>query len=219
MKTMIQKAMLLVLLALPVSVAGQEKIDKIVKELESKGVEVSLIVKRNHESKKTYMRSRTLTFISKDSNYLNRLLKAFEEESEQADEAYMNRGEASVYPRITVINLRKGIDNTGSTKVSKLVFVKGKIRHTYTMKVRYREKADPVVTLNILYTDKSVPANKGGYSFFMDDLSLNNLETELGELEELGELGELGNLLDGLTENNESAKEEEPASDGVNVQQ
>ena len=75
------------------SMMAQSHIDKIVDELEQKGVDVSKVVKRDPKTKKPYSIVKSLTFYSKDSNYANRLKEAFKKEAENAvQESVSNKG-------------------------------------------------------------------------------------------------------------------------------
>ena len=65
---------------------AQNHIDKIVDELEQKGVDASKVVKRDPKTKKPYSIVKSLTFYSKDSNYANRLKEAFRKDAEDAIE-------------------------------------------------------------------------------------------------------------------------------------
>ena len=91
MKNMNRLTMMLLWLMVSAAATAQGKIDKIVKEIESKGVEATVVVKRNSESKKMYLRIQTYFFRSKNGKYANQLVEAFREESEDADEAIMNK--------------------------------------------------------------------------------------------------------------------------------
>ena len=65
-------------------VMAQNHIDKIVDELEQKGVDAKKVVKRDPKTKKPYYIVKSLTFYSKDSNYANRLKEAFKKDAEDA---------------------------------------------------------------------------------------------------------------------------------------
>ena len=65
-------------------VMAQSRIDKIVDELEQKGVDAKKVVKRDPNTKKPYYIVKSLTFYSKDSNYANRLKEAFGKDAEDA---------------------------------------------------------------------------------------------------------------------------------------
>ena len=111
-----------ILLSLMVSVVAmaQEKIEKIAKELESKGVEATVVVKRNSESKKVYLRTQVYKFKSAGGKYANQLVEAFKSESENADEAVMNKPATSFSG--------KGGKNEGTTKRYQLVYNEGKVK-------------------------------------------------------------------------------------------
>ena len=67
-------------------VMAQSRIDKIVDELEQKGVDTKKVVRRDPKTKKPYSIVKSLTFYSKDSNYANRLKEAFRKDAEDAIE-------------------------------------------------------------------------------------------------------------------------------------
>lgn len=149
---------LVVCLMVSAAAFSQQKIEKIVKELESKGVESSLVVKRNRDTKKVYMRSRKYDFISKNSNYANQLLAAFKADADEADEAYINA---------------PGKQNT-------LVFYEGSSKTIYKLNVRRKSNEDPRVTLEIVTRDTSVKPNKGDLDILTIDMG-NYSYIDLGE--------------------------------------
>ena len=121
MKNMNRLTMMLLWLMVSAAATAQGKIDKIVKEIESKGVEATVVVKRNSESKKMYLRIQTYFFRSKNGKYANQLVEAFREESEDADEAIMNKPVKSF--------IKSG--QTGTTKHYELVFTEKKVKKIY----------------------------------------------------------------------------------------
>lgn len=75
------------------SATAQSHIDKIVEELEQKGVDVSKVVKRDPKTKKVVSETKNLSFYSKDSKYANRLKEAFKKDAEDAiQETIYNHG-------------------------------------------------------------------------------------------------------------------------------
>ena len=75
------------------SAIAQSHIDKIVDELEQKGVDISKVVRRDPKTKKIVSETKNLSFYSKDGNYANRLKEAFNKDAEDAvQENVNNRG-------------------------------------------------------------------------------------------------------------------------------
>lgn len=65
-------------------VAAQQKIDRLMDEIESRGVDVNTVIKRDKKTgKMTYM-TRQMTFRSRKGNYAKKLERAFDEESRKA---------------------------------------------------------------------------------------------------------------------------------------
>lgn len=110
------------------SMMAQSHIDKIVDELEQKGVDVSKVVKRDPKTKKPYSIVKSLTFYSKDSNYANRLKEAFKKEAENA--------------------VQESVSNKGNNYV--LIFKDGKIKTTYSMSITPLKDKDPLVSISII---------------------------------------------------------------------
>ena len=133
------KAKILILTMLAVLLANspvvaQSHIDKIVDEIEQKGVDVSKVVKRDPKTKKPYSIVKSLTFYSKDSNYANRLKEAFRKDAEDADQ--------------------ESVSNKGNNY--RLVFVDGKKKTTYSLTIQERQDKDPLVILKIIMRDGNV---------------------------------------------------------------
>ena len=115
-------------------VMAQSHIDKIVDEIEQKGVDVSQVVKRDPKTKKPYSIVKSLTFYSKDSNYANRLKEAFRKDAEDADQ--------------------ESVSNKGNNY--RLIFVDGKKKTTYSLTIQERQDKDPRVSLKIVMRDGNV---------------------------------------------------------------
>lgn len=65
-------------------VAAQQKIDRLMDEIESRGVDVNTVIKRDKKTgRMTYM-TRQMTFRSRKGNYAKKLERAFDEESRKA---------------------------------------------------------------------------------------------------------------------------------------
>lgn len=118
-------------------VMAQSRIDKIVDEIEQKGVDVSKVVKRDPKTKKPYSITKSLTFYSKDGNYANRLKEAFRKDAEDAEQ--------------------ESVSNKGNNY--RLIFVDGKKRSIYSLNIQERQDKDPRVSLKIVMRDGNVKEN------------------------------------------------------------
>ena len=119
------------------SAAAQSHIDKIVDEIEQKGVDVSKVVKRDPKTKKPYSIVKRLTFYSKDGNYAKRLKEAFQKDAEDATE--------------------EKVEKKGNHYV--LIFIDGKKKTIYTLDIQERQEKDPQVGLSIVMRDANVKEN------------------------------------------------------------
>lgn len=115
-------------------VMAQSRIDKIVDEIEQKGVDVSKVVKRDPKTKKPYSITKSLTFYSKDGNYANRLKEAFRKDAEDAEQ--------------------ESVSNKGNDY--RLIFVDGKKRSIYSLNIQEQQDKDPRVSLKIVMRDGDV---------------------------------------------------------------
>ena len=118
-------------------VMAQSRIDKIVDEIEQKGVDVSKVVKRDPKTKKPYSIVKSLTFYSKDGNYANRLKEAFRKDAEDAEQ--------------------ESVSNKGNNY--RLIFVDGKKRSIYSLNIQEQQDKDPRVSLKIVMRDGNVKEN------------------------------------------------------------
>lgn len=181
------KKLLLIFLAaaLTMPVLAQQRIEKIVKELESKGVEGSLVMKRNWQTKKIYMRSQNFSFLSKENKYANMLVEAFKNESENADECYLNQS-APAMMRIAGSKF-----TMGSMRKYTLVFSEGDVQTTYILKVEEKDVPNKYVSLQIIIRYKSVPADKPRFDFGLGsmndgmEIDLNSVGDMLGSIDSL----------------------------------
>lgn len=147
---------------------AQSRIDRIVEELEQKGVDVSKVVKRDPKTKQVYSVVKSLSFYSKDGKYANRLKEAFGKEAENAvSETVGNRGNSSV-----------------------LVFRDGKKKYTYSLHISPRKDKDPEVSLSIIFKDGSVRV-VDEWDFSLSGSSLDGLDV-LGSLDGLDSLTFIG---------------------------
>ena len=115
-------------------VMAQNHIDKIVDELEQKGVDAKKVVKRDPKTKKPYYIVKSLTFYSKDSNYANRLKEAFKKDAEDA--------------------IEEKVEKKGNSY--RLIFADGKKKTTYYLNIQERQDKDPRVDLRIYMKDGDV---------------------------------------------------------------
>ena len=65
-------------------VAAQQKIDRLMDEIESRGVDVNTVIKRAKKTGKMTFMTRQMTFRSRKGNYAKKLERAFDEESRKA---------------------------------------------------------------------------------------------------------------------------------------
>ena len=72
------------LLVLPTM--AQTSIEKVVSEIESRGVDATVIVRRSPTTKKVISKTRCYNFVSKNGNYAEKLIRAFKESSDDAIE-------------------------------------------------------------------------------------------------------------------------------------
>ena len=130
-------------------VMAQSRIDKIVDELEQKGVDASKVVKRDPKTKKPYSIVKSLTFYSKDGNYANRLKEAFRKDAEDAE--------------------HESVSNKGNYR---LIFVDGKKKTTYSLNIQEQQDKNPRVSLRIVMRDGNVKET-GPYDGFLNDFSID----------------------------------------------
>ena len=146
---------------------AQSRIDKIVDEIEQKGVDVSKVVKRDPKTKKPYSIVKSLTFYSKDSNYANRLKEAFRKDAEDAEQ--------------------ESVSNKGNNY--RLVFVDGKKKSIYSLNIQEQQDKDPRVSLKIVMRDgdvKEINDYDGIMNIFgAEGIELNGID---GLLEGLGNI-------------------------------
>ncbi|MBP5798543.1 MAG: DUF5024 domain-containing protein [Prevotella sp.] len=146
---------------------AQSRIDKIVDEIEQKGVDVSKVVKRDPKTKKPYSIVKSLTFYSKDSNYANRLKEAFRKDAEDAEQ--------------------ESVSNKGNNY--RLVFVDGKKKSIYSLNIQEQQDKDPRVLLKIVMRDgdvKEINDYDGILNIFgAEGIELNGID---GLLEGLGNI-------------------------------
>lgn len=65
-------------------VAAQQKIDRLMDEIESRGVDVNTVIKRDKKTGRMTFMTRQMTFRSRKGNYAKKLERAFDEESRKA---------------------------------------------------------------------------------------------------------------------------------------
>lgn len=65
-------------------VAAQQKIDRLMDEIESRGVDVNTVIKRDKKTGMMTFMTRQMTFRSRKGNYAKKLERAFDEESRKA---------------------------------------------------------------------------------------------------------------------------------------
>ena len=155
-----------------VPAAAQNNIDRLVKELEDKGVDVNTVVKRNAKTKQVYTMIKTLNFYSKDGNYARQLQKAFDKDSENASSVNTNR--------------RNTYRNT------MLSFKLGKKTLLYSLIIQGKE-SQPQVIVSIISRDKSISQGDDNSSIFfggkfIDIPGLSSFRWDGKELEALNNI-------------------------------
>jgi hypothetical protein len=115
---------------------AQNSIDRLVKELEGKGVDVNTVIRRNSKTKQIYLTIKDVSFISKDGNYARRLQQAFDKEGEDATNYSTGKRSGSVN--------------------SSIIYKQNKKTMIYNLTIR-GDKSQPRVSVSILIRDKSVP--------------------------------------------------------------
>lgn len=139
MKTMKLMMMVLSIMFVSSCATAQSQIDRIVDELEQKGVDISKVVKRDPKTKQVYSIVKSFSFYSKDSKYANRLKEAFKKEAENA--------------------VTETTSNYGNDYV--LIFQDGKKKSTYSLSIKNRKDEDPLVQLSIVFRNYSVKSDDG----------------------------------------------------------
>ena len=120
------------------SAMAQQRIDKIVEELEQKGVDVNKVVKRDPKTKQIVSTVKSLAFYSKDSKYANRLREAFKKDAENA--------------------ATETVSNHGNNYT--LIFRDGKKRATYTLSISEGVKSKTQnLPLEIDHGARAIPVN------------------------------------------------------------
>ena len=155
------------------SATAQSHIDKIVDELEQKGVDVSKVVKRDPKTKKVVSETKNLSFYSKDSNYANRLKEAFKKDAEDA--------------------VQETVNNHGNTYL--LIFKNGTKSAHYNLIITPNSGKDPFVRLNIIVRD----GDDKGYDlpgFGARVIPLEGLEQFEFNEKDLEKLEKLGNNIE-----------------------
>ena len=137
------------------SATAQSHIDKIVDELEQKGVDVSKVVKRDPNTKKVVSEIKSLSFYSKDGNYANRLKEAFKKDAENA--------------------IQETIYNHGNSH--NLFFKNGSKSAHYNLSITPNSGKDPLVKLSIIIRDGDY--NDLGWLNNSGDVSLKDLKRHL----------------------------------------
>jgi hypothetical protein len=129
---------------------AQHNIDRLVKQLEEKGVNVNTVIKRN-SNKKIYLSVKSLSFYSKEGNYARQLQKAFDMDANDAVNANTNK--------------------EAGYKTISLIFSSGTKKKIYTLYISGKETR-PYVNVNILNRDNSISSDDD--SSFLYDIGNNS---------------------------------------------
>ncbi|MGP1476453.1 MAG: DUF5024 domain-containing protein [Phocaeicola sp.] len=130
-------------------VMAQQRIDKIVDELEKKGVNVNTVVKRNAK-KEVYFTSKTLTFVSKEGNYARQLEEAFDKDGENATTVTKNK--------------------SGSSAMTYTLVFKDKKKSIYVMTISGAQN-NPTVVITVSCRDRAIQADKDDWKSELFDFS------------------------------------------------
>jgi hypothetical protein len=171
-----------------VKVCAQRNIDRVVRDLEDKGVDENTVVKRNKKNHQVYKMIKNLTFYSLNSNYARQFKKAFEKDSEDARSVFSNL---------------KG--NNVNCYSYTLIFENGKKKSTYSITVS-PYKPNPLVNVSIIISD---PSNDDD-----DESSINYYQWKGGKLngldpEAFKKIQELSNSFNALDFSKEYTKQYE----------
>jgi hypothetical protein len=129
------------------TVSAQKNIDRIIKELENKGVNVNTVVKRTSRTKRVYLYIKGLSFYSKGGNYARQLQRAFDKDSEKADNVSNSKSQDMAY--------------------STLVFYSGKKRTTYNLYIGGND-INPYVSVDVVVNDQTGDGKDDNSSLFPD---------------------------------------------------
>ena len=156
------KVMLAVLaLMLSGSAMAQQRINKIVDELEQKGVDVNKVVKRDPKTKQILSTVKSFTFYSKEGKYANRLKEAFKKDAEDA--------------------VTETVSNHGNEYT--LVFRDGKRRATYMLSISDKSNSKENNQIPRVYL--SIDIREGGSSNFdWGTLNLDGIDSLQDHLSE-----------------------------------
>lgn len=123
---------------------AQQHIDKVLDELEQKGVDVTTMVKRN-DKKQIYSQVKNFSFISKDGKFARELEDAFSKDAENASSESKSK-------------------RSGMTSYT-LVFKNEKQRAVYVLSITQKEGKDPLVAVSVTLRDNSVEGSTNNLFF------------------------------------------------------
>lgn len=151
-------------LVLVLPLMAQTSIEKLVSEIESKGVDGTVIVKRNSSTKKIIKKTRCYNFISKNGNYAQKFVRAFKENSDNAVNYVQSR----------------------NNYVAK--FINGNMVTTYILNIQGGQSRNPRVSLVITAKDQRykseilIPGT--GWSMQLSPEDEEELEEDVRNLED-----------------------------------
>ena len=143
---------------------AQTSIDRLITEIESKGVDGTFIVKRSPVNKKIVSKTRCYDFISKNGIYAQKFIQAFKESSDNA------------------VNYVESKNNCVET------FVSGSTVTTYILSIENKESRNPRVSLVITSKETNYRSEifvpDSGWSLQLTPEQEEKLEEDLSNLED-----------------------------------
>lgn len=123
---------------------AQQHIDKVLDELEQKGVDVTTMVKRN-DKKQIYSQVKNFSFISKDGKFARELEDAFSKDAENASSESKSKSNGNI--------------------TYTLIFKSEKKKEIYVLSIAQKEGKNPVVNVSVTFRDNSVEGSTNNLWF------------------------------------------------------
>ena len=123
---------------------AQQHIDKVLDELEQKGVDVTTVVKRN-DKKQIYSQVKNFSFISKDGKFARELEDAFSKDAENASSESKSKSNGNI--------------------TYTLIFKGEKKKEIYVLSIAQKEGKNPVVNVSVTFRDNSVEGSTNNLWF------------------------------------------------------
>lgn len=123
---------------------AQQHIDKVLDELEQKGVDVTTVVKRN-DKKQIYSQVKNFSFISKDGKFARELEDAFNKDAENASSESKSKSNGNI--------------------TYTLIFKNEKKKEVYVLSIAQKEGKNPIVNVSVTFRDNSVEGSTNNLWF------------------------------------------------------